>query len=73
MPDEFSSSNVPSELQKPPLATELEEDETATPETEADLITAAPEVLADSLGDYLRAQWRRIKSGRAARCRSSPA
>ena len=63
MPDEFSSSNVPSELQEPPLATELEEDETATPETEADLITAAPEVLADSLGDYLRAQWRRIKSG----------
>ena len=63
MPDEFSSPNVPSELEEPPLSTELEEDETATPETEADLVTAAPEVLADSLGDYLRAQWRRIKSG----------
>jgi len=63
MPDEFSSPNVPSELQEPPLSTELAEDETATPETEADLVTAAPEVLADSLGDYLRAQWRRIKSG----------
>jgi D-xylose transport system permease protein len=62
MPDEFSSPGVPSELQEPPLSTELEEDE-ATPETDADLITAAPEVLADSLGDYLRAQWRRIKSG----------
>ena len=63
MPDEFSSPDVPSELEEPPLSTELEEDETATPETEADLVTAAPEVLADSLGDYLRAQWRRIKSG----------
>jgi D-xylose transport system permease protein len=63
MPDEFSSPNVPSELEEPPLSTELTEDETAAPETEADLVTAAPEVLADSLGDYLRAQWRRIKSG----------
>jgi D-xylose transport system permease protein len=63
MPDEFSSPGVPSELEEPPLSTELEEDETAAPETEADLVTAAPEVLADSLGDYLRAQWRRIKSG----------
>ena len=62
MPDEFSSPGVPSELEEPPLSTELEEDE-ATPETDADLVTAAPEVLADSLGDYLRAQWRRIKSG----------
>jgi D-xylose transport system permease protein len=63
MPDEFSSPGVPSELEEPPLSTELEEDETAAPETDADLITAAPEVLADSLEDYLRAQWRRIKSG----------
>jgi D-xylose transport system permease protein len=62
MPDEFSSPGVPSELEEPPLSTELEEGE-ATPETDADLVTAAPEVLADSLGDYLRAQWRRIKSG----------
>jgi D-xylose transport system permease protein len=63
MPDEFSSPNVPSEMEEAPLSTELAEDETATPETDADLITAAPEVLADSLGDYLNAQWRRIKSG----------
>ena len=62
MPDEFSSPGVPSELEEPPLSTELAEDE-ATPRTDADLVTAAPEVLADSLGDYLRAQWRRIKSG----------
>src|SRR6202008_2164756 len=61
MPDEFSSPSVPSELEEPPLSTELEEDE--TPETDAELITAAPDVLADSLGDYLRAQWRRIKIG----------
>jgi D-xylose transport system permease protein len=63
MPDEFSSVDVPSELQEPPLSTEVAEDETATPETAAELTAAAPEVLADSLGDYLRAQWRRIKSG----------
>jgi D-xylose transport system permease protein len=62
MPDEFSSPSVPSEVEEPPLSTELEEDE-ATPETDADLVTAAPEVLADSLPDYLRAQWRRVKSG----------
>ena len=62
MPDEFSSPGVPSELEEPPLSTELEEDE-ATPQTDADLVTAAPDVLADSLPDYLRAQWRRIKSG----------
>ena len=62
MPDEFSSPGVPSELEEPPLSTELEEDE-ATPQTDADLVTAAPEVLADSLPDYLGAQWRRIKSG----------
>ena len=62
MPDEFSGPGVPSEIEEPPLSTELAEDE-ATPETPADLVTAAPEVLADSLGDYLRAQWRRIKSG----------
>ncbi len=30
MPDEFSSPGVPSELEEPPLSTELEEDE-ATP------------------------------------------
>jgi D-xylose transport system permease protein len=62
MPDEFSSPGVPSEIDEPPLSTELEEDE-AAPETDADLVTAAPEVLADSLPDYLRAQWRRVKSG----------
>ena len=28
MPDEFSSPGVPSELEEPPLSTELEEDET---------------------------------------------
>jgi D-xylose transport system permease protein len=62
MPDEFSGPGVPSEIEEPPLSTELEEDE-AAPETDADLVTAAPEVLADSLPDYLRAQWRRVKSG----------
>lgn len=61
--DEFSSPSVPSELQEPPLSTEEEEDETATPESSAEITAAAPDVLADSLGEYLGAQWRRIKSG----------
>ena len=63
MPDEFSSPSVPSELEEPPLSTELEEDQSAAPETDADLVAADPAVLADSLGDYLGAQWRRVKSG----------
>ena len=61
--DEFSSPSVPSELQEPPLSTELAEDESPPAESEADITAAAPDVLADSLGDYLNAQWRRIKSG----------
>lgn len=61
--DEFSSPNVPSELQERPLSTELAEDEEAAPESAAELTAAAPEILADSLGDYLGAQWRRIKTG----------
>lgn len=63
MPDEFSGPSVPSELQEPPLSTELAEDEEVAPETDAELTAAAPEVLADSLPEYLSAQWRRIKSG----------
>ncbi|HYB27575.1 MAG TPA: hypothetical protein VEF89_13220 [Solirubrobacteraceae bacterium] len=61
-PSHFSSPSVPSELQEPPLSTELAEDE-ATPESDVDVMAAAPEVLADSLGDYLRAYVVRIRSG----------
>jgi D-xylose transport system permease protein len=61
--DEISSPSVPSELEEPPLSTELAEDETAAPGGATELTAAAPEVLADSLGEYLRAQWSRIKSG----------
>jgi D-xylose transport system permease protein len=61
--DEFSSVNVPSELEEPPLSTEIAEDEVVPPEADVDLTAIAPEVLADSLGDYLRAQWRRVRSG----------
>src|SRR6516225_8132577 len=60
--DEFSNPGVPSELEEPPLSTELDEDQ-AAPESEVDITAAAPDVLADSLGEYLNAQWRRIKSG----------
>jgi D-xylose transport system permease protein len=59
-----SSTGTPSELQEPPLSTELAEDETAHPvASDADLAAVAPEVLADSLGEYLRAWWIRIKAG----------
>ncbi len=63
MPDEFSGTGTPSELEERPLDVEQEEDQTAAPETEVDVAAAAPEVLADSLGEYLAAQGRRIRSG----------
>jgi D-xylose transport system permease protein len=63
MPDEFSSPGTPSELEERPLSTEQEEDLTAAPESDIDITAAAPEVLADSLSDYLRAWGRRIRSG----------
>ncbi len=56
-------TEVPSELQEPPLSIEQEEDATAAPESELDMTSAAPEVLADSLSEYLRAWGRRIRNG----------
>jgi D-xylose transport system permease protein len=61
--DETPTTGTPSELQEPPLSTELREDETAAPESGVDLAAVAPEVLADSLGEYLRAWGRRIRAG----------
>jgi D-xylose transport system permease protein len=61
--DETPTTGTPSELQEPPLSTELEEDETTGAETGVDLAAVAPEVLADSLGEYLRAWARRIRAG----------
>ena len=58
-----SSTGTPSELEEPPLATERVEDQAAAPESDVELAAAAPEVLADSLGEYLRAWGRRIRSG----------
>ncbi len=64
MADEGSSrTEVPSEFEEAPLSVEQEEDATAAPESDLDITSAAPEVLADSLGDYLRAWGRRIRSG----------
>ncbi|HWE34505.1 MAG TPA: hypothetical protein VG410_13520 [Solirubrobacteraceae bacterium] len=40
-----------------------EPDLTQAPESDIDLMAVAPEVLADSLGQYLRASLRRIKNG----------
>ncbi len=65
MADETPShTELPSELQQPPLSVEqAENDPTASPETDLELVAAAPEVLAGSLEDYLKAWWRRIKAG----------
>ncbi|HWF73668.1 MAG TPA: hypothetical protein VG186_10020 [Solirubrobacteraceae bacterium] len=64
MADEGSpGTEVPGELQEPPLATEQAEDPTAAPESDIDLVAVAPEVLADSLEDYLKAWGRRIRAG----------
>lgn len=61
MPDD--GSTTPSELQEPPLSIEQAEDETAASEEEVDLAAVAPEVLSDSLGEYLQAWGRRIRAG----------
>ena len=64
MADEgLSGTEVPTELEEPPLSVEQAEDETAAPENDLEIKAAAPEVLADSLGEYLRAWGRRIRSG----------
>jgi hypothetical protein len=64
MADERSSgTEVLSELKEPPLSIEQAEDPTAAPESDLEITAAAPEVLADSLGEYLRAWGRRIRSG----------
>ena len=65
MADKGSShTEVPSEWEEAPLSIERQEDDaTAAPESELDLTAAAPEVLADSLGEYLRAWGRRIRNG----------
>jgi D-xylose transport system permease protein len=64
MAEETSSgTEVPSELQEPPLSIELAEDETAAPESDLEIKAAAPELLANSLGEYLQAWGRRIRSG----------
>ena len=57
------SGELPSELQESPLSVEHEEDVTAAPESTLELASVAPEVLADSLGEYVRAWGRRIRGG----------
>jgi D-xylose transport system permease protein len=64
MADETSAgTEVPSEPQGSPLSNGLTDDPTAAPESAIDLTAVAPEVLAGSLGDYLRAWGRRIRAG----------
>jgi D-xylose transport system permease protein len=58
-----AGAGTPSELGEAPLSVEQAEDATAAPETDVQLAAVAPEVLADSLGEYLRAWGQRIKAG----------
>jgi D-xylose transport system permease protein len=63
MPEErFTSTGAPSGLQEPPLSPEAQ-DATAAPEGDVDLAAIAPEVLATSLGEYVRAWGRRVRAG----------
>jgi D-xylose transport system permease protein len=57
-----TTSGTPSELQEPPLSTELAEDEPEASRSQAGA-AVAPEVLADSLGEYVRALGKRVRSG----------
>ena len=57
-----SATGSPSELQEPPLATELEEDDTAVAQSQVGA-AVAPELLANSLGEYVQAWGKRIRSG----------
>ena len=70
MPDEFSSPSVPSEIEEPPLSTELNEDE-ATPETPADLVTAAPRYSPTRSATTCARSGDASRAARAARFRSS--
>ena len=58
-----SSTGASSELQDAPLTTEREENNLEGADAGVDLAAAAPEVLADSLGEYVRAWGTRIKAG----------
>ncbi len=61
MDDQPSSSDAPTGLEVPPDSSER--DPTADRESDIEIAAAAPEVLANSLGEYLQAWGRRIKSG----------
>ena len=54
---------VPSELQDAPLVTEEAENAPAPAESQIQVAAAAPEVLSNSLGEYLRAWATRIRAG----------
>lgn len=53
----------PSELREQPTVTEGEQAEPARSESDVELAAVAPEVLASSLGEYLRAWGKRIRAG----------
>jgi D-xylose transport system permease protein len=64
MPDEtVSGTGTPAGLEDPPPSRDAAEDATSAPTGEVDLAAIAPEVLANSLGEYLRAWGRRIRAG----------
>lgn len=53
----------PTEPAEAPLSTQLQADVTAAPESEVELAAAAPEVLSNSFGEYVRAWGLRVRSG----------
>jgi D-xylose transport system permease protein len=63
MDDLTPSAGAPTELKEPPDTVGRRADDTAAPESDVELAAAAPEVLADSLSEYLRAWGRRIRGG----------
>jgi D-xylose transport system permease protein len=63
MADRPSSIDTPSEVQEPPVSTELQEDEAADRQSQIDVAAVAPEVLANSFGEYMRAWGQRIRAG----------
>ncbi len=63
MPDESSSTGTPSELQEPPLSTERPRTRRPLPRATWRPRRRRPEVLADSLGEYVRAWGQRIRGG----------
>ena len=63
MEDTPSKPGIPSEVQEAPLSIEQQEDQTTPLERKTDVTAVAPEVLANSFGEWARAWVARVKAG----------